>query len=152
MAGLILPSKVAVIMTANSGIQRVAQAVETAATVEPSFKDRKLKYFKTVGIGCWSVAQVDPRGRDIQLVQTEQIPELALRVDIFGSSHVDVLLNSVGEKCRASFMGMHHEIDGAFLAVSSAYWWADAMAKRTSELLAASGVQSAREPFSTRRW
>ncbi|MFI6169195.1 hypothetical protein ACIBCN_20615 [Nocardia sp. NPDC051052] len=140
MSGLIAPAKVGIVLTAAAPITTVAAAVHMAATKHPSFTERRLKYYKTPGIGeFWTVRALNP-GEARRLV-TDHEPALAMLIDAGGGLHIQTVFYPVGKGTLVSFLAINYDVNG-FLQIASAFWWADALAKRTVEFLAESDVSS----------
>ncbi|MFI6041077.1 hypothetical protein ACIA8C_05545 [Nocardia sp. NPDC051321] len=140
MSGLIAPAKVGIVLTAAAPITTVAAAVHMAATKNPSFTDRRLKYYKTPGIGeFWTVRALNP-GEARRLV-TDHEPALAMLIDAGGGLHIQTVFYPAGKGALVSFLAINYDVNG-FLQIASAFWWADALAKRTAEFLAESDVSS----------
>ncbi|MFD6157628.1 hypothetical protein ACFWF7_36865 [Nocardia sp. NPDC060256] len=140
MSGLIAPAKVGVVLTAAAPITTVAAAVHMAATKKPSFTERRLRYFKTPGIGeFWTVRALNPG--DARRLLTEHEPAMAMLIDAGDDLHIHTLFYAAGKGTRVSFMAINYDVRG-FLQISSAFWWADALAKRTADYLLESNVTS----------
>ncbi|MEU7137909.1 hypothetical protein ABZ942_00515 [Nocardia sp. NPDC046473] len=140
MTGLIAPAKVGIVLTAAAPINTVAAAVHMAATRNPSFTERRLKYYKTPGIGeFWTVRALNPG--DARRLLADHEPAMAMVIGAGGGLQIQTMFYVAGNGTRVSFLAINHDVNG-FLQIASAFWWADTLAKRTAEFLAESDVSS----------
>ncbi|MEU7143428.1 hypothetical protein ABZ942_28570 [Nocardia sp. NPDC046473] len=150
MAGLIVPRKCALDLVAKTSHERVADAVRWAATVQPPFAQRKLKYRWAVGIGSYDIEPLDVHSA-VELHSSSKIPTAAFRVTLSTNDYVDVLLFNDGNYIRAWFRSINTS-DRSYNQVVATYPWASALATRTAESLTNAGIINSVETISLRSW
>ncbi|MFI7000333.1 hypothetical protein [Nocardia sp. NPDC050175] len=150
MAGLIVPRKCALNLVAKTSHERVADAVRWAATVQPPFAQRRLKYRSTAGIGSYEIKPLDISAA-LELHRSSQIPTAAFRVTLSTNDYIDVLLFNDGNYIRAWFRSINPG-DRSYNQVVATYPWASALATRTSESLTSAGIINSVQTISLRSW
>lgn len=150
MAGLVIPRKIALDLVAATDVHTLVKAVEFAATVQPSFGQRKLKYRMAAGIGAYRVQPLDTRAAQ-QQHRLEVLPSAALRVVVLPDFFVDAVVLNGGGSGRVLFRAVNPS-DGTFNALAASYPWLDALANRSAEFLSNNGIQSTSEPITSRSW
>lgn len=151
MAGLLIARKCALNVAAGGTVGQLSEGVQWAATVEPPFAQRKLKYRRTPGIGAFAISVLDPHAAQ-RLHRIDALPTEALRIELFGSSAVDVLISTPGEGTATAWFKGYDQDDHCYNAIVATYPWADALATRTVERLAAQGISSSVDTISLRSW
>ncbi|MGC4989803.1 hypothetical protein [Nocardia salmonicida] len=150
MAGLIIPRKCALNLTAQTDIDTVAASIHWASTVEPPFAQRKLKYRNAPGIGAYDVQQLDPRTAQ-QLHSAAEQPGAAHRVVLARNEYIDVLLFKNQNSVQAWFRSLSEQ-DRSYNQVVASFPWVDALGSRTSESLSNASVLNSVENISLRSW
>lgn len=138
--GVLIPSKIGLILRASTTGQQLADAVTNAATVQPPFAQRKVKYRKAPGIGAGTLYRVDPEqaAREIGMPTP---PAVATDVDIFGAV-IRVLLNADQQRAEARYMCVQLPQNPGRFSFIVGFPWAEALARRTNEFLGQWGVRS----------
>lgn len=151
MAGLLIARKCALTVVAECSVGQLSEGVQWAATVEPPFAQRKLKYRRTPGLGAFGISALDPQAAQ-QLHRVDARPNSAFRIEMFGSNAVDVLVSNTEKGTASAWFKGYDQDDHCYNAIVATYPWADALATRTGEWLAAQGVTSSIETISLRSW
>ena len=128
--GFLTPSKFGLVLRANAPASAISDALLKAATVEPSFGQRKLKYRKALGIGTGDVSRIDPAvvadEHDLSAPPLE-----AIEVDL-GPIVLRAWISSVGTGAEARYICINDPQGG--------FAWAKALTERTGEFLAQAGI------------
>lgn len=136
--GILIPSKVGLVLRAPATVQQVADAVGKAATVEPPFAQRKFKYRSAPGIGAGSLQREDPAVA-VSEHGLSSAPQVVLVVDLCGALF-RVWLDADRQGVEARFICVHMPIAGVYAV--DGFPWAEALAQRTAEFLGQGGIQA----------
>lgn len=128
--GILIPSKFGLVLRANASPAALFGAIQKAATIEPTFSQRKLKYRKAPGIGLGTLSRVDPN--DVaQEHNLEPPPSEAIEVNL-GPIILRAWITSLnGNGAEARYICISDPKAG--------FAWAEALAERTAEFLTEAG-------------
>ena len=136
--GVLIPSKVGLVLRAPVTVQQAADAVTQAATIEPPFAQRKFKYRSAPGIGSGSLQREDPAVA-VSEHGLSSAPQLVVVVDMCGAV-IRVWFDADRQGVEARFICVDMPIDG--VPAVDGFPWADALAQRTAEFLGQGGIQA----------
>lgn len=135
--GLLIPSKFGVVLTAHATTSDVMAAVRKAATVEPPFIQRTVKYRKSPGIGAMRLAELDTSAA-AEKHGFSTPPAFAVQTTLGGLA-VNILIDDSNGVAEARYICVAGPVDGGSAAVVG-FPWARALADRTAEFLTLSGI------------